>query len=68
MKAGESRYNISFHGTLVSFSCIIALTVLVIIRGVSVFSSPEHGVLMVSYCDQSVSVVCRASSTVCFKS
>ena len=38
-------------------------------------SSPEHEVLMVSYCDQSLSVVrrpsCvvrRASSTICFKS
>ena len=27
-------------------------------------SSPEHEVLMVSYCDQSVSVVRRASSVV----
>ena len=32
------------------------------------FSSPEHEVLMVSYCDQSMSVVRRASSTICFKS
>ena len=31
-------------------------------------SSPEHEVLMVSYCDQSLSVVRRASSTICFKS
>ena len=31
-----------------------------------VFSSPEHEVLMVSYCDQSLSVV-RALSTYCFK-
>ena len=31
-------------------------------------SSPEHEVLMVSYCDQSMSVVCRSSSTICFKS
>ena len=30
------------------------------------FSSPEHKVLMVSYCDQSLSVV-RALSTFCFK-
>ena len=30
------------------------------------FSSPEHEVLMVSYCDQSLSVV-RALSTFCFK-
>ena len=29
-------------------------------------SSPEHKVLMVSYCDQSLSVV-RALSTFCFK-
>ena len=28
------------------------------------FSSPEHEVLMVSYCDQSMSVVRRASSVV----
>ena len=28
------------------------------------FSSPEHEVLMVSYCGQSMSVVCRASSVV----
>ena len=33
-----------------------------------VFSSPEHKVLMVSYCDQSMSVVRRSSSTICFKS
>ena len=32
------------------------------------FSSPEHEVLMVSYCDQSMSVVRRPSSTICFKS
>ena len=32
------------------------------------FSSPEHEVLMVSYCDQSMSVVRRASSTICSKS
>ena len=30
------------------------------------FSSPEHKVLMLSYCDQSLSVVC-ALSTFCFK-
>ena len=30
-----------------------------------VFSSPEHEVLMVSYCDQSLSVVCRPSSVRC---
>ena len=35
-----------------------------------IFSSPEHEVLMVSYCDQSMSVVRvrRSSSTICFKS
>jgi hypothetical protein len=27
------------------------------------FSSPEHNVLMVSFCDRLLSVVCRASST-----
>ena len=32
----------------------------------SIFRSPEHEVLMVSYCDQSLSVV-RALSTFCFK-
>ena len=32
----------------------------------NIFSSPEHEVLMVSYCDQSLSVVC-ALSTFCFK-
>ena len=32
----------------------------------SLISSPEHEVLMVSYCDQSLSVV-RALSTLCFK-
>ena len=31
------------------------------------FSSPEHKVLKVSYCDQSMSVV-RTASTICFKS
>ena len=31
-----------------------------------VFRTPEHEVLMVSYCDQSLSVV-RALSTFCFK-
>ena len=34
----------------------------------AIFSSPEHEVLMVSYCDQSLSVVRRLSSTICFKS
>ena len=29
-----------------------------------IFSSPEHEVLMVSYCDQSMSVVRRPSSVV----
>ena len=29
----------------------------------SIFSSPEHEVLMVSCCDRAVSVVCRPSST-----
>ena len=33
-----------------------------------IFSSPEHEVLMVSYCVQSMSVVRRPSSTICFKS
>ena len=32
----------------------------------SLFSSPEHEVLMVSYCDSAVSVVRRASSVVNF--
>ena len=31
-----------------------------------IFSTPEHEVLMLSYCDQSLSVV-RALSTLCFK-
>ena len=31
-----------------------------------IFSSPEHEVLMVSYCDQSLSVV-RSLSTFCLK-
>ena len=34
----------------------------------AIFSSPEHEVLMVSYCDQSMSVVRSPSSTICFKS
>ena len=34
----------------------------------TIFSSPEHEVLMVSYCDQSMSFVRRSSSTICFKS
>ena len=37
-----------------------------IFNGFSLFSSPEHEVLMMSYCDQSLSVV-RALSTFCFK-
>ena len=32
-----------------------------------VFSSPEHEVLMVSYCGQSESVVRRAASTIALK-
>ena len=32
--------------------------------GLVIFSSPEHEVLMVSYCDQSMSVVRRASCVV----
>ena len=35
---------------------------------ICIFSSPEHEVLMVSYCDQSMSVVRRPLSTICFKS
>ena len=31
------------------------------------FNSPEHEVLMVSYCGQSMSVVRRAASTIAFK-
>ena len=34
---------------------------------VFVFSSPEHEVLMVSYCGQSMSVVRRAASTIALK-
>ena len=34
---------------------------------VSFISSPEHEVLMVSYCGQSMSVVCRAASTIALK-
>ena len=30
-------------------------------------SSPEHEVLMVNYCGQSMSVVCRAASTIALK-
>ena len=35
------------------------------IRIMPLFSSPEHEVLMVSYCGQSMSVVHRALSVVC---
>ena len=35
-----------------------------LLREPVIFSSPEHEVLMVSYCDQSMSVVRRASSVV----
>ena len=31
----------------------------------TLFSSPEHEVLIVSFCDSAVSVICRASSTFC---
>ena len=31
------------------------------------FSSPEHKVLMVSYCGQSISIVRRAASTIALK-
>ena len=33
----------------------------------NIFSSPEHEVLMVSYCGQSMSVVRRAASTIALK-
>ena len=33
----------------------------------SIFSSPEHFVLMLSYCGQSMSVVRRAASTIALK-
>ena len=36
------------------------------VNGGWVFSSPEHEVLMMSYCDQSLSII-RALSTFCFK-
>ena len=45
--------------------CITLIEALNCLFGL-VFSSPEHEVLMVSYCDQSLSVV-RALSTFCFK-
>ena len=32
------------------------------------FCSSEHKVLIVGYCDQSISVIHRPSSTICFKS
>ena len=35
--------------------------------GLLFFSSPEHEVLMVSYCGQSMSVVRRAASTIALK-
>jgi len=33
-------------------------------NGIHLFSSPEHKVLMVSYCDRALSVVCRRPSCV----
>ena len=54
------------------FECIIArrctlpLSMHIEDSKMAVFSSPEHEVLMVSYCDQSLSVV-RALSAFCFK-
>ena len=40
---------------------------LISVRLLSLFSSPEHKVLMVSYCGQSMSVVRRAASTIALK-
>ena len=45
---------------------LYSLSVVSSILHKSNFSSPEHEVLMVSYCDQYLSVV-RALSTFCFK-
>ena len=36
-------------------------------KTIDIFSSPEHEVLMVSYCGQSMSVVRRAASTIALK-
>ena len=41
--------------------------VIVIVKGFILFSSPEHKVLMVSFCDRPMSGVRRASSTISFK-
>ena len=39
----------------------------VIMRVMALFSSPEHEVLMVSYCGQSMSVMPRVASTIALK-
>ena len=52
-----AHYGASRAKVWVSVDCITSSLV-------SIFSSPEHEVLMVSYCDQSLSVVRRASSVV----
>ena len=36
-------------------------------RGCTLFSSPEHDVLKMSYCDRSMSVAHHAASTICSK-
>ena len=53
---------LTFHKQNLAFSSALHVTALTKLF----FSSPEHEVLMVSYCDQSLSVV-RALSTFCFK-
>ena len=57
-------YVIKYHGLITALfkSCVFWSNM----STDDIFSSPEHEVLMVSYCDQSLSVV-RALSTICFK-
>ena len=54
------------HDLYLHFCCCLFLCVCLLVCFFIFFSSPEHEVLMVSYCDQSLAVV-RALSTFCLK-
>ena len=59
------NYGTQEQGTLLMSVFIIYLMIHVVyLRTYLLISSPEHEVLMVSYCDQSLSVVRRPSSVV----
>ena len=58
--------NFDILGSLLAHCILVDSLAVIFCCFYCIFSSPEHEVLIVSYCDQSLSVV-RALSTFCFK-